>query len=173
MNDTVFTGNAGATMSDLTIAAMRRPAELLLVEDNQGDVMLTREAFRDAKIANNLSVACDGEDAMKRLRREDAYGDHPMPDLVLLDLNLPRMDGREVLQAIRSDAGLMRIPVIVLTSSKAEIDVLKSYDLKANGYVVKPVDFARLGEVVAAIESFWFTVVVLPTVFGAGHVSAA
>jgi CheY-like chemotaxis protein len=160
-------------MGDLTIEAIRRPAELLLVEDNRGDVMLTREAFRDAKIANNLSVACDGEEAMKRLRREGDYRDLPMPDLVLLDLNLPRMDGREVLEAIRSDPKLMRIPVIVLTSSKAEIDVLKSYDLKANGYVVKPVDFARLGEVVAAIESFWFTIVVLPTAFGPGRVSAS
>jgi len=159
-------------MNDLTIEAMRRPAELLLVEDNQGDVLLTREAFRDAKIANNLSVSCDGEDAMKRLRREGDYSAHPMPDLILLDLNLPRMDGREVLEAVRSDTRLMRIPIIVLTSSKAEIDVLKSYDLKANGYVVKPVDFGRLGEIVAAIETFWFTVVVLPTAFGAGQVRA-
>jgi two-component system, chemotaxis family, response regulator Rcp1 len=159
-------------MGDLTIEAMRRPAELLLVEDNQGDVMLTREAFRDAKIANNVSVASDGEDAMRRLRRESPFGDHPRPDLILLDLNLPRMDGREVLQAIRDDPKLMRIPVIVLTSSKAEIDVLKSYDLKANGYVVKPVDFGRLGEIVASIESFWFTVVVLPTAFSAGQASA-
>lgn len=150
-------------MPDLTIKGLGRPAELLLVEDNYGDVLLTREAFRDAKIANHLSVAGDGEEALRRLRREEGFGDHPRPDLILLDLNLPRMDGREVLQAIRSDPGLARIPVIVLTSSKAEVDILKSYDLKANGYIVKPVDFDRLKEVVASIECFWFTVVVLPT----------
>ena len=150
-------------MNSLTIEALGRPAQLLLVEDNSGDVMLTRAAFQDAKVANNLTVAKDGEQAMSMLRRTGPYGNQPVPDLILLDLNLPRMDGREVLQAIRSDPTLSRIPVIVLTSSYADTDILKSYDLQANGYIVKPVDFERLQEVVASIESFWFTVVVLPS----------
>ena len=155
-----------ANMSNLTLRALGRPAELLLVEDNHGDVMLTREAFRDAKIANNLSVAGDGEEAMRMLTRQGSHADHPTPDLILLDLNLPRMDGREVLQTIRADPRLERIPVIILTSSNADIDILKSYDLKANGYIVKPVDFERLKEIVSSIESFWFTVVVLPGAVG-------
>jgi CheY-like chemotaxis protein len=153
-------------MSNLAIKALGRPAELLLVEDNHGDVLLTREAFRDAKIANNLSVAIDGEEAMRMLTRQGEHIDHPMPDLILLDLNLPRMDGREVLRAIRAAPQLERIPVIVLTSSNAEIDIVRSYDLKANGYIVKPVDFERLKEIVSSIESFWFTVVVLPSAVG-------
>jgi len=160
-------------MSKLTIRALGRPAELLLVEDNHGDVLLTREAFHDAKIANNLSVATDGEEAMRMLDRKGAYADHPTPDLILLDLNLPRMDGREVLRAIRADPRLERIPVIVLTSSNADIDILKSYDLKANGYIVKPVDFERLKEIVTSIESFWFAVVVLPSAVGGPQVRGA
>jgi CheY-like chemotaxis protein len=162
-----------ATMSKLTIEALGRPAQLLLVEDNSGDVTLTRAAFQDAKVANNLSVARDGEQAMSMLRREGPHAGQPIPDLILLDLNLPRMDGREVLQAIRSDPALSRIPVIVLTSSNADMDILKSYDLKANGYIVKPVDFERLQEIVACIESFWFTVVVLPSAVAAEHADAA
>jgi CheY-like chemotaxis protein len=149
-------------MSALTIEARGRPAELLLVEDNYGDVLLVREAFRSAKIRNNLSVAGDGEEALSMLRQQGAHADAPTPDLILLDLNLPRMDGREVLQAIKNDPRLQRIPVIVLTSSKAEIDILKTYELRANGYIVKPVTFERLQEIVASIETFWFTVVVLP-----------
>ncbi|MDB5470526.1 MAG: response regulator receiver protein [Caulobacter sp.] len=160
-------------MSNLTIKALGRPAELLLIEDNYGDILLTREAFQDAKIANNLSVAGDGEEAMSMLRREGEHAHHPAPDLILLDLNLPRMDGREVLQAIRADPGLNRIPVIVLTSSIADRDILRSYDLKANGYIVKPVDFERLKEIVASIESFWFTVVVLPSAIAVEPSNAA
>jgi CheY-like chemotaxis protein len=148
-------------MPDLTIEARDRHAELLLIEDNYGDVLLVREAFRSAKIRNNLSVAGDGEQALSMLGRQGAYGEHPMPDLILLDLNLPRMDGREVLEAIKNDPRLQRIPVIVLTSSKAEIDILKTYELRANGYIVKPVTFDRLQEIVASLESFWFSVVVL------------
>jgi chemotaxis family two-component system response regulator Rcp1 len=162
-----------ATMNKLTIEALGRPAQLLLVEDNSGDVTLTRAAFQDAKVANNLSVARDGEQAMSMLRREGPHAGQPTPDLILLDLNLPRMDGREVLQAIRSDPTLSRIPVIVLTSSNADMDILKSYDLKANGYIVKPVDFERLQEIVACIESFWFTVVVLPSAVAAEHADVA
>ena len=149
-------------MTEHTIEARGRPAELLLVEDNHGDVLLVREAFQSAKIRNNLSVASDGEQALSMLRRLGVHAEHPAPDLILLDLNLPRMDGREVLRAIKDDPALQRIPVIVLTSSKAEIDILKSYELQASGYIVKPVTFERLKEIVASIESFWFTVVVLP-----------
>src|ERR1700722_5887794 len=150
------------TMPELTIEARGRPAELLLIEDNYGDVLLTREAFRSAKISNNLAVAGDGEVALSMLRREGPHADQPRPDLILLDLNLPRMDGREVLQAIKNDPEPQRIPVIVLTSSKAEIDILKTYELRANGYIIKPVTFNRLTEIVASLEAFWFSVVVLP-----------
>ena len=146
-----------------TIELLGRPAELLLVEDNYGDVLLAREAFRNAKIRNNLTVARDGEEALRVLRREGLHATMPRPDLILLDLNLPRMDGREVLQAIKADPGLQPIPVIIMTSSKAETDVLKSYRLSANGYIVKPVDFERLQEIVASLETFWFSVVVLAT----------
>ena len=145
-----------------TIEWLGRPAELLLVEDNYGDVLLVREAFLSAKIRNNLAVAGDGEEASSVLRREGAHADKPRPDLILLDLNLPRMDGREVLQAIKADQELQPIPVIVMTSSRAETDILKSYQLSASGYIVKPVDFGRLQEIVAWLESFWFAVVVLP-----------
>jgi chemotaxis family two-component system response regulator Rcp1 len=151
-------------VSSLTIEARGRPAELLLIEDNYGDVLLTREAFRSAKVSNNLSVADDGEQAMAMLRGEGVHAGHPTPDLILLDLNLPRMDGREVLAAIKQDPDLRRIPVIVLTSSKADVDILKTYDLMANGYIVKPVTIDRLREIVVSLESFWFAVVVLPTV---------
>jgi two-component system, chemotaxis family, response regulator Rcp1 len=150
-------------MSNLTVEQRGRAAELLLVEDNYGDVLLTQEAFRSAKIGNNLTVAVDGEEAMAVLRKEGRFLDQPTPDLIMLDLNLPRMDGREVLKQVKSDPALHTIPVIVLTSSSAEIDILKSYELMANGYIVKPVTFDRLKEVVALIESFWFTVVVLPS----------
>jgi CheY-like chemotaxis protein len=148
-------------MDDLTVEARGRPAELLLVEDNYGDVLLTREAFSSGRLNNNLAVAGDGEAALAMLRREGEFADQPRPDLILLDLNLPRMDGREVLQAIKADPELLHIPVIVLTSSKADIDILKSYELRATGYIVKPVTFERLQEIVCSIESFWFTVVVL------------
>jgi len=150
-------------MGNLTVESRGKPAELLLVEDNYGDVLLTRQAFLNARVNNNLTVAGDGEAAMAMLRREPPFANQARPDVILLDLNLPRMDGREVLQAIKTDPNLQRIPVIILTSSKADIDILKSYELNANGYIVKPVTFERLQEVVAAIESFWFTVVVLPT----------
>jgi chemotaxis family two-component system response regulator Rcp1 len=148
-------------MPEQTIEARGRAAELLLVEDNYGDALLVREAFQSAKIRNNLSVANDGEEALAMLWRNGEHAAHPAPDLILLDLNLPGMDGREVLQTIKNDPLLKRIPVIVLTSSKAEIDILKTYDLRANGYIVKPVTFDRLQEIVASLETFWFSVVVL------------
>jgi CheY-like chemotaxis protein len=148
-------------MTPTTIERSGRPAELLLVEDNYGDVLLTKEALRMAKLQNRLAVAGDGEEAMRMLRREGPHADFPRPDLVLLDLNLPRMDGREVLKAVKSDPALKTIPVVVLTSSKADVDILKSYQLNANGYIVKPVDIDQLQRIVSSIESFWFSVVVL------------
>jgi len=156
-------------MVQLTLDRLGRPAELLLIEDNYGDVLLTREACQNARMPNNLSVAGDGEEALSMLRREGRHAGHPRPDLILLDLNLPRMDGREVLQTIKCDPALQRIPVIVLTSSAAEIDVLKSYDLRANSYIVKPVNFDRLQEIVTSLESFWLTVVALPTAVSHGQ----
>jgi CheY-like chemotaxis protein len=139
-----------------------RPIDVLLVEDDPGDVLMTREAFEDNKVANNLYVVSDGVMAMEFLRRQGQYADAPIPDLVLLDLNLPRMDGREVLAALKEDPELRRIPVVVLTTSEAEEDVLRSYSLHANAYVTKPVDFARFIEVVRQIDEFFVTVVKLP-----------
>ena len=139
-----------------------REIQVLLVEDDPGDVLMTREAFADYKVRNQLHVVSDGADAMAFLRQEGDYADRPRPDLVLLDLNLPRMDGREVLEAIKSDPELSSIPVVVLTTSEAEDDVLRSYSLHANAYVTKPVDFERFIEVVRQIDDFFVTVVRLP-----------
>ena len=141
---------------------MVRPIELLLVEDNEPDVRLTKEALREAKVKNRLSVAEDGVDAMDFLRRQGRHASAPRPDLILLDLNLPRKDGRLVLKEIKADESLKRIPVVVLTTSKSEEDVLKAYDLHANCYITKPVDFTQFMGVVKAIENFWLTIVTLP-----------
>jgi len=138
------------------------PIHILMIEDNAGDVLLTKEAFRNGKVANTLSVVRDGVEAMDFLRRKGEFASAPRPDLILLDLNLPRRDGRQVLADIKSDPQLRLIPVVVLTSSKAEQDVLKVYELHANCYIVKPVDFNNLMEVVKSIENFWLTVVKLP-----------
>lgn len=138
-----------------------RPVNILLVEDNAGDVRLTQEALKECKVLNNLSVVGDGVEAMAFLRREGSYSDAERPDLVLLDLNLPRMDGREVLAAIKGDHSLRRIPVVVLTTSRAEQDILKAYDLHANCYVTKPVDLEQFITVVQSIEEFWVTIVTL------------
>ena len=140
-----------------------RQIEVLLVEDDPGDVLMTREAFVSHKLTNQLHVVQDGADAMAFLRREGEYADAPRPDLVLLDLNLPRMDGREVLQAIKTDPSLANIPVVVLTTSEAEEDVLRSYSLHANAYVTKPVDFERFIDVVRQIDDFFVSVVRLPS----------
>ena len=140
-----------------------RQIEVLLVEDDPGDVLMTKEAFEDYKVSNQLHVVNDGAEAMDFLRQQGEHADAPRPDLVLLDLNLPRMDGREVLQAIKSDPGLASIPVVVLTTSEAEEDVLRSYSLHANAYVTKPVDFERFIQVVRQIDEFFVTVVRLPT----------
>ncbi|MBD8060842.1 response regulator [Oceanitalea stevensii] len=137
--------------------------EVLLVEDDPGDVLMTEEAFADYKVANQLTVVADGESAMAYLRKEGEYADAPTPDLVLLDLNLPRMDGREVLGELKADPELRRIPVVVLTTSDAEEDILRSYNLHANAYVTKPVDFERFIEVVRKIDDFFVSVVRLPS----------
>jgi CheY-like chemotaxis protein len=139
-----------------------RPIEVLLVEDDPGDVMMTREAFQDYKLHNQLHVVSDGAEAMAFLRQEGEYAGRPRPDLVLLDLNLPRMDGRQVLESIKSDPELASIPVVVLTTSENEDDVLRSYSLHANAYVTKPVDFQRFIEVIRQIDDFFVTVVRLP-----------
>jgi CheY-like chemotaxis protein len=136
--------------------------DVLLVEDDPGDVLMTREAFEDNKLRNRLSVVSDGVSALEFLRKEGEHVDAPTPDLVLLDLNLPRMDGREVLQALKADANLRSIPVVVLTTSEAEEDVVRSYSLHANAYVTKPVDFDRFIEVVRQIDEFFVEVVRLP-----------
>ncbi len=138
------------------------PIDILLVEDNPGDARLTREAFRDSKLLNTLHHVEDGVEALAFLRREGPFKAMPRPDLVLLDLNLPRMDGREVLAAIKSDEALKRIPVIILTTSDDDRDVLRAYDRHANCYITKPVRLERFLEVVRSIEEFWLSVVRLP-----------
>jgi len=136
--------------------------EILLVEDNPGDVRLTIEALKDGKIRNHLNVASDGEIALAFLRRQGQYAQAPRPDLILLDLNLPKKDGREVLKEIKQEKDLKRIPVVILTTSTAAKDIIKTYDLHANCYVNKPVDFDQFTNLVKSIEDFWFTVVKLP-----------
>lgn len=138
-----------------------RPVEILLVEDNPGDVRLTVEAFKEGKIRNHLSVVSDGVEALAFLRREGPYAGTPRPDLILLDLNLPKKDGRDVLAEINEEEDLKQIPVVVLTTSNAEIDVLRTYDLHASCYITKPVDFSQFVTVVKLIEDFCFTVMKL------------
>ena len=142
--------------------SLGRPIEILLVEDNSGDVRLTIEALKEGKVRNRLSVARDGVEALAFLRREGPHASAPRPDLILLDLNLPRLDGREVLAEIKTDARLRRIPVVVLTTSKAEEDILRTYDLHANCYINKPVDLDQFISVVRSIDDFWLSVVRLP-----------
>jgi CheY-like chemotaxis protein len=140
-----------------------RPIEILLVEDSPGDVELTQEVLRDAKVRNHLNVVSDGEEALRYLRREGRYASAVRPDLILLDLNLPKKDGREVLREIKNDDSLKRIPVVVLTTSQAEQDILKTYELHANCYVTKPVDLDQFITVVQSIEDFWLAIVKLPS----------
>ncbi|MGW4792320.1 response regulator [Nonomuraea sp. NPDC004297] len=140
-----------------------RPIDVLLVEDDQGDILLTKEAFDLNKVRNRLNVVNDGEQAMAYLRQEEGYADATRPDLILLDLNLPRMSGMEVLREVKADAELRTIPVVVLTTSEAEEDILHSYRLHANAYVAKPVDFEQFIRVVRQIDDFFVTVVKLPT----------
>jgi CheY-like chemotaxis protein len=146
----------------VNVARSGKVIDVLLVEDDPGDVLMTREAFEDNKVVNRLQVVSDGVSALTFLRKEGEFADAPTPDLVLLDLNLPRMDGREVLEAMKSDDALRSIPVVVLTTSEAEEDVVRSYSLHANAYVTKPVDFDRFIEVVRQIDEFFVEVVRLP-----------
>jgi CheY-like chemotaxis protein len=140
------------------------PIEILLVEDNPGDARLTREALKDSKIHNNLYIVEDGVEALEFLRRQGPFANAPRPDIILLDLNLPRMDGREVLRAIKDDEMLRRIPVVVVTTSDDDRDILMTYDLHANCYITKPVDLNRFITIVKTIENFWFSIVKLPPV---------
>ena len=143
-------------------SASGRPVEILLIEDNPGDVRLTIEAFKDAKVRNNLTIAANGIEALEILTKAGKYANAAKPDLILLDLNLPLKDGREVLADIKADEALKRIPVVVLTTSHAEEDILKSYNLSANCYITKTVDLDQFLKVVKSIESFWLEVVILP-----------
>src|SRR5919108_1853681 len=168
-------GGMGIATEELTPASQPRPVdipmtangmdgavEILLVEDNPADARLTREVFEGGRLTTHLNVVADGEEALAFLRREGPYADSPRPKLVLLDLNLPRKDGREVLQELKSDPALSRIPVIVLTTSAAEADILHSYDLQANCFITKPLDLDEFFDVVRAIEDFWLTTARLP-----------
>lgn len=138
---------------------MAEKIKLLLVEDNPADVVLTQESLEETKILHELHVVKDGVEAMDFLNHRGEFPESPRPDLILLDLNLPRMDGREVLAAVKADPDLKRIPVVILTSSQAEEDVLRSYDLHANAYVTKPVDLSGFGKIIQGLEDFWFSVV--------------
>jgi chemotaxis family two-component system response regulator Rcp1 len=139
------------------------PVEILLVEDNPGDVRLTQEALKEGKVYNNLHWAKDGVEALEFLKRQGKHAKAPRPDIILLDLNLPKKDGREVLAEIKEDSRLRRIPVVVLTTSKAEEDILRTYDLHANCYITKPVDLEQFISVVRSIDDFWLSVVRLPS----------
>lgn len=149
-------------MGDLEMAGLTRPIQVLLVEDNPGDIRLTKEALKEGRVINSLSVVRDGVEAMDFLQRRGAYENAIRPDLILLDLNLPRKSGREVLEEIKSDPDLRRIPVMVLTTSNAEQDLTQAYNLHANCYITKPVDLDQFMAVVRSIEHFWFHIVTLP-----------
>lgn len=138
------------------------PIEILLVEDNPGDARLTTEALRDAKVRNHLTVASDGVEALAMLRREGRHAAVPRPDLILLDLNLPKKSGREVLQEVKQDDALKHIPIVILTTSQAERDIVEGYRLQANAYVTKPVDLEQFLKVIQTIEQFWLEIVKLP-----------
>jgi chemotaxis family two-component system response regulator Rcp1 len=153
------------------VIGIGKPVNILLVEDNPGDVRLTREALRESKMRNDLYVVGDGVEALAFLRREGKYAESPRPDIILLDLNLPRKDGREVLAEVKADRNLMQIPVVVLTSSAAEADIARAYNLHANCYVTKPVDLEQFLTVVKSVQDFWFVVVKLPTAVENHHAS--
>lgn len=147
----------------MSVDSLSSPIEILLVEDNPGDVRLTQEVLKEGKVHNKLSIVENGVQALNFLRKEQEFNDAPTPDLILLDLNLPKKDGREVLMEIKEDPELKKIPVVVLTTSQAEEDILKVYDLNANCYVSKPVDLGQFINVVKSIEDFWLSIVKLPT----------
>jgi two-component system, chemotaxis family, response regulator Rcp1 len=144
---------------------LSRPVDILLVEDNPGDVRLTQEAFRESKLTISLNVVMDGEDALNYLFRRPPYENATRPDMILLDLNIPKRDGREVLEEIKRDDSLRFVPVIVLTTSNAEQDIVKTYNLKVNAYINKPVDFDRFFDIVQKIETFWLMTATLPSVY--------
>ena len=146
----------------MTSKTVGEVVDILLVEDNEGDARLAKEAMRDSKIRNTLHHVADGEEAMAFLRNEGKYAKVPRPDLILLDLNLPKKDGRQVLAEIKDDESLKRIPVVILTVSSAEEDVLKAYNLHANCYITKPIDLDQFMKVVRSVEDFWLTIVKLP-----------
>lgn len=146
----------------MTESEMIRPVDILLVEDNKGDAELAAEALEDAKMRNNLFTVFDGDEATDFLYRRGNHENAPRPDLIILDLNLPKKDGREVLEEIKLDPNLRRIPVVILTTSKAEEDILRTYDLHANCYITKPLEFDKFIDVVKSIEDFWMSIVVLP-----------
>lgn len=139
-----------------------RPIEILMVEDNPGDVRLTQEILKEGKMCNNLSVVNDGVEALKFLRKQGEYSETPRPDVILLDLNLPKKNGQEVLEEIKKDSRLKRIPVVILTTSKAEQDIFRTYDYHANCYITKPVDLDQFINVIKTIENFWLSIVTLP-----------
>jgi two-component system, chemotaxis family, response regulator Rcp1 len=144
---------------------LSRPVDILLVEDNPGDVRLTQEAFRDSRLTIKLNVVMDGEDALNYLFRRPPYEDATRPDMILLDLNIPKKDGREVLEEIKQDESLRYVPVVVLTTSNAEQDIVKTYNLKVNAYINKPVDFDRFFDIVQKIETFWLMTATLPSMY--------
>jgi two-component system response regulator len=146
----------------MSVKVLEKPVEILLVEDNPGDVRLVQEAFKEVKLCNRLSVVGDGEKGIAFLKKEGIYHDAPHPDLILLDLNLPKMDGRELLEQIKQCPELRAIPIVVLTSSKSEEDIAKSYELHANCYITKPVGLDQFIRIVQSIEQFWFSIVKLP-----------
>ena len=138
-----------------------KPIRILLIEDNEGDVFLTRKAFKNAKIANEIDVAADGEIAVDMLRQKGVHQNLSRPDIILLDINLPKKDGLQVLSEIKADQNLKRIPVVILTSSQAEQDIIKTYNLHASSYIIKPINLEKFHQIVSAIEDFWLSVVVL------------
>jgi len=146
----------------MSTAVMGKPIEILLVEDNPADIRLAKEALKDGKVLNNLSVVTDGVEALNFVNQTGRYSDSPTPELILLDLNLPKKSGLEVLEFIKSDSELKKIPIVMLTTSKAEEDIVRSYKLNANCYITKPIDLKQFLEVVRAIEKFWLTIVTLP-----------
>jgi CheY-like chemotaxis protein len=154
---------AGPPSLEAPVMDQTKAIEILLIEDNAGDARLAKEALRDAKVRNNLSWVPDGVEAISFLRRQGRFAKAPRPDLILLDLNLPKKDGREVLSEIKTDDALRRIPVVILTTSQAEEDILKAYHLNANCYISKPVDLDQFIKVVKTIEDFWLTIVKLPS----------
>lgn len=140
-----------------------RPINILLIEDNPGDVRLTQEAFKEGKVNTKLDIVMDGVEAIKYLRKQGSYADSSTPDLILLDLNLPKRDGREVLEEIKADIELKRIPIVILTTSNAEQDIIKSYNLHVNCYINKPVDFDKFFDIIQKIQEFWLKTAILPT----------